>query len=475
MSYASLGLAVLMGWTGLSSRANADSSNSPTPNGIAQAEPKRSKGQAQEYRLEWNRKTLAADYERFGTHDAKWDEWAKRALELFAQLRTGGQDKMKTVLPDLGVSLMRAVIGGCNDPEIKYLHARFVMPVLGGTPQEQATVFRAVADQLSGSQRPAIRKYYAALRAATILNPGTNAPSTEIRHWREQTQRFLTEVVNDQATPVGEVCDAWEAYLDAVPDNTEEHYQPYSKLEPILFKNWPTESSLFLLKGRFYTDYAWWARGTGWADSVTPKGGEDFEKRLGIAEKALEEAWRLDPSDARIARRMITVEMGQGRGRTRMEQWFERAMALNPNYCDACLAKLLYLCPKWHDSREEMIGFASECLRSEKWGGKVPCIVLEAHKLIAESLDATAQNDYWKLPEVYPQIKQALDKLIRLNPGVEDWHHNYALYAFRAEQWADLNRELKLIGRGVDYGFFGGKEEFDRITRIAKEHAGKAN
>ena len=472
---ASVGLAMLMCWAGLSSRATPESTNLAAPTSLAQPEAKGSKVAAQNYRLEWNRKTLVEDYERFGPHDAKWDESAKGALELFAQLRTGGEHQSKAVLPDLGESVFLAVRGGCDDPVIKYLYARFVMPAFGHTPQEQATVFRAVAERLADSQRPVIRKYYAALRAATILNPGTNAPSPEARHWLEQAQRFLNQVVNDRATPAREVSDAWEAYLEAVPEDIDEHYEPYLKLEQTLFKHWPSESSLFSLKGWFYIQYAWRARGTGWADTVTAKGWDQFEKRLGIAEKALAEAWKLDPTDARIARRMITVEMGQGRGRARMEQWFERAMTLNPNYYDACLAKVFYLEPRWHGSREELMGFASECLRSEKWGGKVPLIVLDAHSAVAESLDGPARNDYWKRPEVYPQIKQALDKLFRLNPGAKVWHHNYALCAYRAEQWADLNRELKIMGREVDYSFFGGQKEFEKITRIANEHAGKPN
>jgi hypothetical protein len=72
---------------------------------------------------------------------------------------------------------------------------------------------------------------------------------------------------------------------------------------------------------------------------------------------------------------MITVELGQGRGRPRMEQWFQRAMSLSPNYYEACYAKLHYLQPKWFGSNEDMLEFAGECVNSSKWGGHVPLIL----------------------------------------------------------------------------------------------------
>ena len=61
------------------------------------------------------------------------------------------------------------------------------------------------------------------------------------------------------------------------------------------------------------------------------------------------------------------------------------------------------------------------------------------------------------------------DNVIWDKPG---WRHNYALYAYRAEQWDDLNRQLPLLGE-INYEFFGGKDQYEKIVRLAKEHARK--
>ena len=59
----------------------------------------------------------------------------------------------------------------------------------------------------------------------------------------------------------------------------------------------------------------------------------------------------------------------------------------------------------------------------------------------------------------------------RFNAGI-GWRKNYALYAYRAEQWDELNRQLPLLGE-INYEFFGGKDQYDKMVRRAHEHAPK--
>jgi hypothetical protein len=128
-------------------------------------------------------------------------------------------------------------------------------------------------------------------------------------------------------------------------------------LEPILFAKWPEASFVWLLQGEANIKMAWQARGTGYANRVTDEGWKGLEQHLKIADKALNKAWKLNPKDVRIPLAMLTVELGQGEGRDRMELWFNRAMELNPLCYDAAYAKLYYLEPKWHGSVEDMLIF----------------------------------------------------------------------------------------------------------------------
>ena len=59
-----------------------------------------------------------------------------------------------------------------------------------------------------------------------------------------------------------------------------------------------------------------------------------------------------------------------------------------------------------------------------------------------------------------------------MNTGVGGFYHNYALYAYKCEQWDKLNELIPMLGP-VKHDYFGGKDEFDKMVRLAKEHAGK--
>jgi hypothetical protein len=92
--------------------------------------------------------------------------------------------------------------------------------------------------------------------------------------------------------------------------------------------------------------------------------------------------------------------------------------------------------------------------------------------LNARYLDKQDRPAYWKRPEVWPDIKASFDKFLQLNPDAVGWYHNYALYAYRCEQWDALNELIPKLGP-VNYGYFGGKEEYDEMVRLAKENSAR--
>ncbi len=444
-----------------------DSKTTATTNALSDTIDKES-----EYRFKWNLDTLVGDYERHGKRSIKWDEPAKAGLASFAEIRVPAKAAKRKDLFDKIVTATRtAVTNGCDDPMIAYLHARFVMPDEKHTPKEHAEAFRRAAEGLSQGAYSPIRKFYAALRAAESLKTGTNTPP-EVHDWRVHASEYLNESVSDKTMPVEEVFDACEQLLNTVQQNRQQYERFYQAFEPIIFKNWPSNASLYLLKGTFYTKYAWHARGSDYASKVTDKGWDLFAQRLAEAEKALTKAWEMDPHNARIACKMITVELGQGEGRPRMELWFKRATDLDPNYWDAFDAKRYYLEPKWYGSPEAMLEFGRECVNSKKWGGHAPLILRDAHEALAKYLDKEEQPAYWKQPHVWKDLHAAFEKFFDLNPDETGWRHNYALYAYRAEQWDELNRQIPLLGE-INYEFFGGKEKYDKMVREAKAHVKK--
>src|SRR5437870_8354379 len=66
--------------------------------------------------LEWNRKTLAGDYDRIGSHDPKWDRAAHAALEEFARLRANPETPSADVFKRIANSARDAIAAKCDDP-----------------------------------------------------------------------------------------------------------------------------------------------------------------------------------------------------------------------------------------------------------------------------------------------------------------------------------------------------------------------
>jgi hypothetical protein len=118
-----------------------------------------------------------------------------------------------------------------------------------------------------------------------------------------------------------------------------------------------------------------------------------------------------------------------------------------------------------------MLDFGRKCVQNSNWGGRIPLTLVDAHSdICGQYIDKSEQVNYWKQPEVWADVKAAYDRFFTLNPDSTGFYKNYAWYAFHAEQWDAFN-EIAPNVRSVDYNFFGGTDEFDKMVQSAKKHA----
>jgi len=85
---------------------------------------------------------------------------------------------------------------------------------------------------------------------------------------------------------------------------------------------------------------------------------------------------------------------------------------------------------------------------------------LDAHTRLVRYVPDGKQKEYWKRPEVWKDLKAGFDKFFELCPDANGTRQRCALYAYRCEQWEELNKQLSLL-KSVDYDYFGGKEKFE--------------
>jgi hypothetical protein len=117
-----------------------------------------------------------------------------------------------------------------------------------------------------------------------------------------------------------------------------------------------------------------------------------------------------------------------------------------------------------------MLDFGRECVASKEWGGRVPLILFNAHLQLCEYLPPEERDGYWKDAGVWADLRSSFEKFFQLNPNALNWRHAYFFYACKCEDWDEANRQMSQLGE-IDYTYFGGKAEFEKLVRTAREKA----
>jgi hypothetical protein len=294
-----------------------------------------------------NLATALEAYDQFGTHDPRWDDAARDAIRAFAW-PVSDTDRTPADHERRLAAFKKALDAGCRDPLILYFHPG-VLGVAGAAPDEDPVLVRMkVAQGLLDSGYPPERKVPAALRFvdATLWPPyRLGAPADVLAAARADMDKAL-ELFPEAARRADAPTAAWIAqslidlsqrrewnikvtvgqYYNAAGGQDADDAPPlpfdrkavFDRLYPAMQAAMPGRPEPLVFKGRFYTEYAWDARGGGYADTVTEEGCKGFYQRLALAEQALTRAYELDPTDPDAATWMLQVVLGGG-GKKKME------------------------------------------------------------------------------------------------------------------------------------------------------------
>lgn len=411
-------------------------------------------------RCEWIRRTLQSGYQASGHTNSQWDKEVFTAFDFFAEAQRS------RVSTSPGVSLDAALIRlgsiGCDDPLIQYLQLSH-----GHTGGSAATAARyeKVHDDILQSQYHPLVKFLVGLETVNHLR------AADAKSDRSQritlTTVSLMEAVSDTNAPSEAVCQAITQWLK---HSSTPQWVAYvmDRIGPGLEAGWSQTEILPLIKGRGAIRAAWAERGNEYADKVTARGWQGFEENLAKAEAFLEQAWARNPNNAETAYLMMMVELGQGRGRARMQQWFDRAMQFDPNYYDAARQMSYYLQPRWYGSDESALEFARSCVTSTNWGGRVPLVLADLHRSLARYHFGTNQQPYWQQPAVWPDVKSSWEKFFSINSDTVGWQHDYAMDAYRCGHYETFLEQVAQFAGRTNYAFFGGEETFRKMLEKAR-------
>jgi hypothetical protein len=200
-----------------------------------------------------------------------------------------------------------------------------------------------------------------------------------------------------------------------------------------------------VLDGQFYIQYAWFARGVGYANTVTDPGWQRFGERLARASDILNGVYTNHPQEPGTAESMMTVVLGQGGTRDQMELWFQRGQQVEGDLFSLYMSKRYYLLPKWYGSDDAVWNFGLECAKSTNWAAKIPV-------LLAESILDRAYRDssIYAKPEIWTPLETVYRDFLTRYPDSVHYRSLFALNAAQGGHWDVAKEQFNILGDAWD-------------------------
>ena len=207
-----------------------------------------------------------------------------------------------------------------------------------------------------------------------------------------------------------------------------------------------------------YRDYAWQARGSGYADTVTADGWKLFDERLKKAQALLDEARALKTQDAEACYSQVIVAKGLGLPREKMEDAFNRGVEIDPDFTPLYSAKAEYLLPRWHGADGDWQAFATEA--ADKRKGDDGDIL---YMFIVRSVAYTEGDDLFTDARLsYERMKRGFLASRSRYPGNRFELNSFCYFASIAKDRPTAAKMFTLIGERYDRDVWGNREEFNR-------------
>jgi hypothetical protein len=182
----------------------------------------------------------------------------------------------------------------------------------------------------------------------------------------------------------------------------------------------PRSSSAWLIAGAHSINWAWEARGSGYASSVSEEAARLFFARLERAEEALHRAASLNPKDATPWTWLMQSAVGLQLGLEAIEERFERAVALSAEHRRAHSTMLAAVSKKWFGSHDDMFDFARRRSMQAGPGSFIHVLIAEAHveRWLSDRDFQNGSGDAWLQSDEVRNELMAASELTHRGVGV---------------------------------------------------------
>jgi len=187
----------------------------------------------------------------------------------------------------------------------------------------------------------------------------------------------------------------------------------------------PNSGPAHIALAEFYTDYAWRARGAGWAKTVTQQGWALFGQRLNQAYQILERGRNVAARDPGYWNIYQTVAMGMNWPQFRQEEILRNGLAVAPYYVPLYTSYAYAITPRWGGRPGQIKAFADLAVQVPGGPGE------EAYGWIAFQMDQNHEDPARLAKLEWPRVEAACRKLLEKYPDEPSIISRYAMLAVR--------------------------------------------
>ncbi len=252
--------------------------------------------------------------------------------------------------------------------------------------------------------------------------------------------------------------------LDCRAEEPESMWQLHEQIHQAWEKKFPDSITARVAHADFLTNYAWHARGTGYANEVTEEGWRLFRERLASARTLLDQSKDLPVKCPVWWQVCMRVAIGQEWSKEEFAALFEEAKSLEPTYFMHDLAQAKFLMVRWYGDEGDWEKAAEKEI--DRPGGLGP----EGYARVIADQRGYYDDIFRETKASWRKTQQGFELMRKTYPDSAEILNAYCRLAVIAEDKATAKRLFTEIGDKVILSQWGGeRKRFNQMRRWARK------
>lgn len=189
------------------------------------------------------------------------------------------------------------------------------------------------------------------------------------------------------------------------------------------------------------TNLCWRIQDRGFRDINLQPGGLGAQV-LASAATVAEKGAAAFPTDVRFPRIMMDLCLLRRDSADAVNEWYRRAVGVDPDNLDAAFARAWTMSPLWYDDPDGMKTFARECMAIRNYRSQVSLLPAQLHIWATRTRNA---GGYFPTPGVWESLEETYAQALRAVPESRTYRAAFAKYAMLCRRYPEADALLQSL------------------------------